>query len=447
MMNWFRGFVILVLFGFLTACGNTGGGDGVRPTISSFTANPSTITAEQTSTLSWSVSGATSLTLNPGNVDVTGETSHEVSPDSTTTYTLTATNANGSTQQSTTVTVTEDGNNNQPVIQSFTANPSTIQAGESSTLSWSVSGATSLTLNPGNIDVTGQTSRVVSPESTTTYTLVATNANGSTQQSTTVNVTTDGTGETFSKHGYVILQETGEPGGESAMVSGTGSFYSTDEPQPVPSEEDFLNTMTDTCVVVTEGEEQPEPTPVPYPTTTSLDAGPQLTVSAGGNTYATLDKQTVENSIFYTTDFMNPPAVPLPDSGLTVSIPGAQGGFPAFTNAAFGNGPSFTLTAPADPNNITKSATFSWSGSSSTSIVILTGSGQNASGKAVTFSCIAEDDGSFAFPAATQAELDAAGFTTGSLTAAGRSNYEIYREGDAVLFLITARYNFFNTLQ
>lgn len=40
-------------------------------------------------TLSWQVENASTLTLNPGNIDVTGLTTYEVSPISTTTYTLT----------------------------------------------------------------------------------------------------------------------------------------------------------------------------------------------------------------------------------------------------------------------------------------------------------------------------------------------------------------------
>src|SRR5687767_4562706 len=41
-----------------------------------------------------------------------------------------------------------------PVIATFSASPSTISSGQSSTLSWSVSGATALKLDPGAINVT-----------------------------------------------------------------------------------------------------------------------------------------------------------------------------------------------------------------------------------------------------------------------------------------------------
>lgn len=75
-----------------------------------------------------------------------------------------------------------------PVIQSFQATPATIPAGGTSTLAWSVSGATSLRLEPGGLDVSHATSRSVSPSQTTTYTLTATGAGGSASLSTLLTV-------------------------------------------------------------------------------------------------------------------------------------------------------------------------------------------------------------------------------------------------------------------
>jgi uncharacterized protein DUF1800 len=159
------------------------------PAITSFTATPSSITSGQSSTLSWSVTGATSLRLNPGNITVTGQTSRSVSPTLTTAYTLTATNNAGSVTRSVTVNVTNAPPPPPlPVIASFSASPGTITSGQSSTLSWSVTGATELRLDPGNTTVTGQTSRSVSPTSTTTYTLTATNNAGSLARSVLVTV-------------------------------------------------------------------------------------------------------------------------------------------------------------------------------------------------------------------------------------------------------------------
>jgi hypothetical protein len=75
-----------------------------------------------------------------------------------------------------------------PAITSFTALPTSIQPGQSSTLSWSVSGAASLSIAPGPGTVTG-TSVSVTPSTTTTYTLTATNSVGSSTATARVTVT------------------------------------------------------------------------------------------------------------------------------------------------------------------------------------------------------------------------------------------------------------------
>jgi len=81
-----------------------------------------------------------------------------------------------------------------PIINSFSASPSTITVGESSTLSWSVTDATrvtdatSVTIDHGigSVALTGTTA--VNPTTTTTYTLTATNVAGSVTATTTVTV-------------------------------------------------------------------------------------------------------------------------------------------------------------------------------------------------------------------------------------------------------------------
>jgi hypothetical protein len=146
------------------------------PLITSLTAEPSTVNLGELATLSWSVVGsAASLLLEPGIGDVTGSTRIEVQPGQTTQYTLTARNAAGSHSAQVLVTVVQP-----PLITSFTAEPSTIDLGESTRLSWSVAGsAPSLLLEPGVGDVTGLASLVVSPAETTTYVLTARNSAGS----------------------------------------------------------------------------------------------------------------------------------------------------------------------------------------------------------------------------------------------------------------------------
>ncbi len=164
------------------------------PNIPSFAASASTITAGTSTTLSWgSVTNATSLSLEPGIGGVEMAGSRVVSPATTTTYTLTAVcSANGATTIKTvTVTVNPSVCSGTPNIPSFTASPSTIIAGNSTTLAWDlVTNATSVTLDPGGVGVTTPNSMVVAPPSTTTYTLTAVcSANGATaQKSVTVTV-------------------------------------------------------------------------------------------------------------------------------------------------------------------------------------------------------------------------------------------------------------------
>lgn len=75
-----------------------------------------------------------------------------------------------------------------PVINSFTADDTTIDEGDSVNLNWTVADATIVTINQGigTVALSGSTS--VSPASTTTYTLTATNSAGSTTATVTITV-------------------------------------------------------------------------------------------------------------------------------------------------------------------------------------------------------------------------------------------------------------------
>lgn len=152
------------------------------PVVSSFVANPTSISQGLSSVLTWSVSGQTSLTLNGATVSGTSTT---VAPASTTTYTLVATNAGGATSAQATVVVTAPPPLAPPTISSFSASPASISPGGSTTLSWSVAGAASLTLNGSAVS---GSSAAVAPSATTTYALVATNSGGSTSAQATVTV-------------------------------------------------------------------------------------------------------------------------------------------------------------------------------------------------------------------------------------------------------------------
>jgi len=77
------------------------------PTIISFYAIPSTIDKGQSTTLYWSTSNATTVSIDQGIGFVSTSGDWSVSPTTTTTYTLTAGNKDGTVNKSTAVTVKE----------------------------------------------------------------------------------------------------------------------------------------------------------------------------------------------------------------------------------------------------------------------------------------------------------------------------------------------------
>jgi len=194
-----RGPAVCVLALSVAACAGLAGcttpfptiAEAPAPTISSFSASPAAIIAGASTTLSWTTANATSITITPGTfASVSASGSVALSPTVTTTYTLTATSTTGSDTATVTVTVSQPS---LPSISSFTASPVSITLGGISTLSWVTSGATTLNIAPGNLASTSASSTVnVSPETTTTYVLTATNAAGSVTATAKVTVTAAG---------------------------------------------------------------------------------------------------------------------------------------------------------------------------------------------------------------------------------------------------------------
>src|SRR4051812_17052611 len=74
-----------------------------------------------------------------------------------------------------------------PTVTQFTAEPTSIQRGQSSTLRWEVSGsASSVSIDQGIGTVQNTGNRRVSPSDSTTYTLTATGPGGSNTATATV---------------------------------------------------------------------------------------------------------------------------------------------------------------------------------------------------------------------------------------------------------------------
>jgi len=159
----------------------------LSPQILRFDASPRSIAPGQTSTLSWTTTGATAVSISGlGSEPLNGSASTPALT-TTTTYTLTATGANASTVTAViTITVVPA---TIPQIVVFNASPQTINAGQSSQLCWQVTGATTINISGGvGSSLAANACQTVSPQTTTTYTLTATNSTGTNQASVTINV-------------------------------------------------------------------------------------------------------------------------------------------------------------------------------------------------------------------------------------------------------------------
>ena len=154
------------------------------PAITSFAASPVSIVAGANTNLTAVFTGGTGM-ITPGNLAIVSGTPLPISPTTTTTYTLTVTNA-ATTAVTRTATVTVTA---APAITSFTAKPTTVTDGSTSSLTAVFTGGTGL-VTPGNTPIVSGTPVTVTPpnDATTTYTLTVTGASGTTPQTTTATV-------------------------------------------------------------------------------------------------------------------------------------------------------------------------------------------------------------------------------------------------------------------
>ena len=146
---------------------------GAQPFIATFAASPAQILVGGSVTLTWNVLNADSVTIDQGVGPVGTSGTLTFTPASTTTWTLTAHNAAGTTTYAVTVQVASS-----PIVNYFTVPANVFQyyPGDPVTLSWSVSNATSQVITPGVGAVAASGTVVVTPAVTTTYVLAAANS-------------------------------------------------------------------------------------------------------------------------------------------------------------------------------------------------------------------------------------------------------------------------------
>ncbi len=181
--------VVVVCLVVLSACGGSGGGGKTAPT-ATLTALPTSIMPGQSATLTWITTNATSASIDNGVGAVTPVLAGTVTvqPATTTTYTITASGPGGTATAQATVTVQAAA----PPTVTLVAAPTAITVGQTATLTWTTTNATSAMIdnNVGAVTPVAGGSVTVQPTTTTTYTITATGPDGTATAQATITVAT-----------------------------------------------------------------------------------------------------------------------------------------------------------------------------------------------------------------------------------------------------------------
>jgi YD repeat-containing protein len=163
---------------------------GVAAPTGTFTASPASITAGVSTTLTWTSSGGTGVSIDHGigNVNPVSGGSVTITPGQTTTYKLTISGSGGVT---TTRLVTVSLNvPPPPPTANLIADPSSIVRGATATLQWASVNATTTSIDNGINAVTPAPggALTVTPITTSTYTLTASGPGGTATSTRTITV-------------------------------------------------------------------------------------------------------------------------------------------------------------------------------------------------------------------------------------------------------------------
>jgi len=151
------------------------GMSAAEPLINSLNATPNPVILGSSSNLAWQTIDAETVYIDQGIGVVPPNGSLNITPASTTKYTMVAINGNNSTSSSVDVEVAYI----KPTINYFRGEPDEIGMDGKANLSWNVTGATLVSINQGVGSVPVKGNRSVSPIGVTKYTLNASNESGS----------------------------------------------------------------------------------------------------------------------------------------------------------------------------------------------------------------------------------------------------------------------------
>ncbi|HJV48495.1 MAG TPA: hypothetical protein VJ549_04385 [Geothrix sp.] len=164
-------------------------GDPAR--ICAFEASTKAVLPGEPVVLRWECAGSAKVRLEPGGLELDGKSEVTVTPLESTRYTITANNAAGG--QSRTVEVSVLGHLAAALpapasVCTFEASRSVVKPGEQVDLRWLCQGNARVRLEPGGLELDGQSSIAVVPDKTTVYTLSVSNLMGGSSRSVEVRV-------------------------------------------------------------------------------------------------------------------------------------------------------------------------------------------------------------------------------------------------------------------
>ncbi len=139
--------------------------------------------------LKWECAGSAKVRLEPGGLELDGKSEVTVTPLESTRYTITVNNAAGG--QSRTVEVSVLGRLTAALptpatVCTFEASKKVVRPGEQVDLRWFCQGNAKVRLEPGGLELDGQSSIAVVPDKTTVYTLSVSNLLGGSSRSVEV---------------------------------------------------------------------------------------------------------------------------------------------------------------------------------------------------------------------------------------------------------------------
>jgi hypothetical protein len=139
--------------------------------------------------LKWECAGSAKVRLEPGGLELDGKSEVTVTPLESTRYTITANNAAGGQSRTVEVAVLGRLAATLPApatVCTFEASRTVVKPGEQVDLRWFCQGNAKVRLEPGGLELDGQSSIAVVPDKTTVYTLSVSNLTGGSSRSVEV---------------------------------------------------------------------------------------------------------------------------------------------------------------------------------------------------------------------------------------------------------------------